>query len=124
MTTAPAMDETRYLELVAKSFRRVEDALEEVDPSDVDCTFASDVLTLTLKNGVRCVINTQRPTRQVWVAARASAWHFSWDEASGRWLDDRKNRPALPGEGPAAELFATLRAIVKEHAGLVVPFGA
>ncbi len=107
------MDESRYHRLVGETFRRIEDALEDVDPSHVDLDTAGDVLTLQLANGVRCIVNTQRPVRQIWLAARASAWHFSWDEASGTWLADKP---------PHDELFATLRRVVKEHAGVDVAF--
>lgn len=107
------MDESRYLRLVGDAFRKIEDAVADVDPDDVDVDSAGDVLTLTLKNGVRCVVNTQRPTRQIWVAARASAWHFSWDDGKGAWLDDK-------GRG---ELFTTLQSVVKEHAGVDLSFG-
>jgi len=106
------MDESRYLRLVGETFRKLEDAVADVDPSDIDFDSAGDVLTFTMKNGVRCIVNTQRPTRQIWVAARANAWHFSWDEEKSAWMDDK-------GRG---ELHATLRAIAKEHAGIDVAF--
>lgn len=102
------IDESQYLRIVGDTFRKIEDALEDVDPSDIDFDTAGDVLTLTMKNGVRCIVNTQRPVRQIWLAARANAWHFSWDEANQKWMDDK-------GRG---ELFATLRAVAKEHAGI------
>jgi CyaY protein len=51
--------------------------------------------------------------RQLWLAAKAQAWHFDWDEANGRWVDDR---------GRGIELTAQLREIVKEHSGVEVPF--
>ncbi len=102
------IDESHYLRIVGDTFRKIEDALEDVDPSDIDFSSAGDVLTLTMKNGVRCIVNTQRPVRQLWVAARATAWHFSWDEERKQWMDDK-------GRG---ELFATLVAIAKEHAGV------
>ena len=108
------MNESEYMHLVADTFEKIEDALDEVDPSDVDTTSAGDVLTLTLKDGVRCIVNTQRPTRQIWLAARASAWHFDYDAATGRWVDDK---------GRGDELFATLRKIVQAGAGIDVAFG-
>ena len=74
------IDESQYLRLVGETFRAIEDAVADVDPSDIDLDSAGDVLTLTMKNGVRCIVNTQRPTRQIWLAARANAWHFSWNE--------------------------------------------
>jgi CyaY protein len=107
------LDETRYLQLAHATFKRIQDALDEVDPSDVDIDSAGDVLTLTLKDGVRCIVNTQRPTRQVWLAARTRAWHFDWDEAGHRWVDDK---------GTGAELLSTLEEIVRTGAGITVKF--
>ena len=107
------MDEQAYLKLADATFKRIEDLLEDVDADDVDVERAGDVLTLAFKNGKKCIVNTQRPTRQIWLAANARAWHFSFDEAQGRWLDDK---------GQGVELFAKIAAIVKEHAGVdVVP---
>ena len=69
------------------------------------------MLTLTFRDGKKCVVNTQRPTRQIWLAANARAWHFGYDEATSRWLDDK---------GQGVELFERVAAIVKEHAGVDV----
>ncbi len=108
------MDEARYLQFADKTFRKIADAFDDVDPDQVDAYMSGDVLTLAFKNGVKAVVNTQRPTRQVWLAAKANAWHFDLDEAGGRWIDDK---------GRGDELFATLERIVKENAGLDVKIG-
>lgn len=108
------MDETQYLKLAAAAFKRIEDALDDVDPSDVDVDAGGDVLTLTMKDGVKCIVNTQRPTKQIWLAARARAWHFGFDEHLQRWLDDK---------GTGAELFATLADVLKTGSGVDVSFG-
>lgn len=102
------MDESSYFEHAKKAFARIENAFDDVDVSVVDCERTSgDVLTLTFPNRVKCVLNTQRPTRQIWLAARAEAWHFAYDEASGRWLDPRRGD---------VELFDTLRTILAANA--------
>lgn len=108
------MDESRYQKLADEAFRKLETMLEDVDADDVDVERAGDVLTLTFRDRKKCVVNTQRPTRQIWLAANARAWHFGYDEATERWLDDK---------GQGIELFARVAAIVKEHAGvdLAVP---
>jgi CyaY protein len=103
------MDEQQYLKLANQTFKRIEDMLEPVDADDVDCERSGDVLTLTLKNGTRCIVNTQRPTRQIWLAAGARAWHF--DLKGDTWLDDKDK---------TSELFATIAAIVKDHSGVDV----
>ena len=45
-----------------------------------DLDRAGDVLTLTFADRKKAVINTQRPTRQIWVAANARAWHFVFED--------------------------------------------
>ena len=107
------MDEPRYQQLAEKCFKQVEDAFTNIDVEDIDCERAGDVLTLTMKGGKRCVLNTQRPTRQMWLAANARAWHFSYDESDQRWHDDKD------GE---IELFAMLVRIAKD-AGVALTIG-
>ena len=106
------MDESTYQKLADRAFRAIGDAFEDVDPEVVDCEIAGDVITLTFASGARCVVNTQRPTHQIWLAANARAWHFSWDPEQERWVDDK-------GRG---DLFTTLRAIVKEATGVDLVF--
>lgn len=107
------MDESQYLQLAHDAFDKIQDALDDVDPSDVDVDSAGDVVTLTMKDGVKCIVNTQRPTKQIWLAARARAWHFDWDEQKKQWLDDK---------GTGAELFSTVAKILKEGSGVDVSF--
>ena len=76
------MTESEYLQLADKTFRTLEDAFEDVDPDDADAYMAGDVLTIAFRDGVKCVVNTQRPVKQIWLAAAAQAWHFSYDAAS------------------------------------------
>ena len=95
----PMMDESQYLKLADAIFRTISDAFENVDPDDVDVYTAGDVLTLAFKNGVKCVINTQRPTRQVWLAANAQAWHFSYDAGTSKW-DGRQGTRRATGADP------------------------
>jgi CyaY protein len=105
------MNESDYQHLADATFKHIEDALKDVDPDDVDVERAGDVLTLTFKSGMRCVVNTQRPTRQVWLAANARAWHFSYDDATKRWMDDKNL---------GIELMSALAKIVKDAAGIDV----
>lgn len=105
------MDESRYQTLADDAFRTMESMFEDVDADDVDVERAGDVMTLTFRDGKKCVVNTQRPTRQIWLAANARAWHFSYDESSKSWLDDK---------GQGIELLQRVADIVKEHAGVEV----
>lgn len=105
------MDESRYQQIADETFKKLESMLEDVDADDVDVERSGDVVTLTFKDGKKCVANTQRPTRQIWLAANARAWHFSWDAGASRWMDDK---------GQGVELFQKIAEIVQEHAGVTV----
>jgi CyaY protein len=102
------MDESTYYRHAKTAFTKVEDALDALEEGAVDFERSGDVLTIVFSNGKKCVLNTQRPTRQLWLAADARAWHFSFDEARGTWLDDK---------GQGIELFAQLSDIVKAQFG-------
>ena len=104
------MDESRYQQVAAVAFRAIEDMLDDVDAELVDVERSGDVLTLTFSSGSKAVINTQRPTRQIWLAANARAWHFHYDEPTARWLSDKDG----------AELLSQIAAIVKASTGLDV----
>lgn len=103
------MDESSYQHLADDALKKIESMLDDVDADDVDVERAGDVITLTFKDRSKAVINTQRPTRQLWLAANARAWHFDWDGT--RWLDDK---------GTGVELLTHLAQIVKERTGIDV----
>ena len=111
------MEESAYQHLADAAFRRIEQAFADVDADDVDCERAGDVVTLTLKGGKKCVVNTQRPTRQIWLAANARAWHFTWDERAKTWLDDKGQTNA---DGTPVDLFGALRRIIRDSIGIDV----
>ena len=108
-----AMEESRYQKLADVALRAIEDLFKDVDAEAVDIERSGDVLNLTFATGKKAVVNTQRPTRQIWLAANARAWHFSYHEAEGsapsRWLDDK---------GQGVELVAQIASVVKELAGV------
>lgn len=105
------MEESHYLKLAESAFRRLLDAFDEIDAEDADVDSKGDVITITFRNKQKCVVNTQRPTRQIWLAGGQRAWHFAWDGASERWLDDK---------GTGAELFQTVETIARESGGLSI----
>jgi len=105
------MDESAYQHLADKTFKRIEDALKDVDADDVDVERSGDVVTLTFKGNKRCVMNTQRPTRQIWLAASSRAWHFSYDAGRDAWIDDKQ---------PTVELFGTVEDIVRQESGVTI----
>lgn len=105
------MDEKRYEKLASEAFERVMDMFEEVDPEDADIVLQGDVIRIDYRGGDKVVLNTQRPSRQLWLAGGKSAWHFSYAEASGRWIDAKHSE---------AELFETLRSLTRGATGVLL----
>jgi CyaY protein len=102
------MDEARYNQLVAGVFKRVLAAADALDPDVLEAESTGDMVTLTTPSREKCVINTQRAVRQIWVAGKGQGIHFSYDEASGTWRDDK---------GKGLELFAFVSDVVRELTG-------
>jgi len=103
------MDAARFDEIARDELAYIEDQLEDVDPDEVEASSSDGVLTLELRDGVKVVVNSHRAARQIWMAAVASAWHFSYDEADGRWRT-----------ADSEELRATLAGLIRERIGLAI----
>jgi CyaY protein len=104
------MDEHEYLQRADACLEAVARWLEGFDPDEVDFATTDGVVTLEFPDGVKFVLNRQAGASQMWFAAGARAWHYDWDAASARWVDDR--------DGHA--LFAKLGAVVSEKLGRTV----
>ena len=102
------MDEARYNQLVAAVFKRMLAAADAIDPDVLEAESTGDMLTLTAASREKCIVNTQRAVRQVWVAGRGEGIHFSYDEASGTWRDDK---------GRGLELFSFVSGVVQAACG-------
>ena len=108
------MDEVRYNQLVAVAFRRILAAADAIDPDVLEADSTGDMVTLTARSREKCIVNTQRAVRQIWVAGKSQGIHFSYDEASGTWKDDK---------GRGLELFSFVADVVNDLTGenLVYP---
>jgi iron donor protein CyaY len=102
------MDEALFRLLADETFRRILDAFDAFDADEADIDTAGNTLQVAFANGQRCVVNTQAATRQIWLAGGQSAWHFSYDEDTKRWLHDK---------GTGDELFATLSKLTEQAIG-------
>ena len=105
------MDEQAFIKLSDYELKHLEDELESVDPDECEISTSGGVLSLTVKDGSRLVVNTQRAAREIWLAAQTSerrAWHFKWDEATRRWRTAE------------AELRETVARLLGERLGRIV----
>ena len=111
MTTATALDDKRYRQLVDDLFAYIDRAFEPVDPDLAESTVSQGTLTILLQGRTRFIISPQPPVRQVWAAYRDQAWHFDLDPQTGSWMDDR---------GRGLELLTLVERITHEGSGATV----
>lgn len=105
-------DEATFDKIGRAELAYLEEQLADVDPDDIEISSSDGVLTLSLRDGVRVVINTHRAARQIWMAAVASAWHFDpprQDDPSGLWRTPSGD-----------ELRATVKSVIHERIGLSI----
>jgi CyaY protein len=101
------MNETEFLAAAERTLDEVEAAVEACD-ADIDTTRTGNVLTLELVDGSKIIVNSQTPTRQIWVAAKSGGYHFQWSD--GAWRDTRDG----------SEFFAALSRLVSAQGGVAV----
>mgnify|MGYP003384750248 CR=1 FL=1 len=108
------MTETEFLTLANASLQAIETALEKcIDELDTECTRSGNVLEIELiDNASKIIVNLQTAMQQVWVAARAGGYHFTYDGQV--WRDTRDQ----------SELFSTLSNLISGQAGVKVDLAA
>jgi CyaY protein len=103
------MDEARYNQLTSAAFKRILAAADALDPDVLEADSTGDMVTLTARNREKCIVNTQRAVRQLWVAGKGQGIHFTYDDASGTWKDDK---------GRGLELFSFVAEVVNDISGV------
>ena len=91
------MERSEYQRLADACLAHVAGWLESFDPDELDFVEADGVVTLVFGDGTRFVLNRQAAASQMWFAAAARAWHFSWDPVQGSWVDDRDGHDLFEG---------------------------
>ncbi len=106
-----AIDEKIYRQLLDQTFARIDAAFEDVDPDLAEVSLSLGTLTITFAGNLRMMLTPQPSPRQLWVAFRDRAWHFDYDQARARWLDDR---------GQGIEVCELIETTTRETAGIDV----
>jgi CyaY protein len=109
------LDEATYNQLIAAAFKRIIAAADGLDPDVLEAESTGDMVTLTAASREKCIVNTQRAVRQIWVAGRGQGIHFSYDPASGTWKDDK---------GKGLELFRFVADVVRDITGQPLEYRA
>ena len=108
--TSADMDESTFTVMAQRSFQRVMDRLDEEDPDVVEADMSAGVLKIQFPDGTPYILNTQRPVRELWLAAGKQAWHFRYDGQS--WVCPKTQD----------EIFSRLAALISERTGLRIVF--
>ncbi len=87
--------------------RHLEKVLGDFDPDELEVELSQGVLTLTLADDSKIVVNSHHAAGEIWMAAYRQAWHFAPREEGGRveWRTAKE------------ELRATLSRILSEKLG-------
>jgi len=93
------MTESEFNQQAEAVFTRIENAFDHCE-ADIDCSINSGVLEIEFSNGAKLIINRHTPNREIWLAAKSGAFHFSWQNE--RWFSQRDER----------ELFSTLNELI------------
>ena len=105
------MDEREYRLAVDALLARLDAAFADVDPDLAESEYAQGTLVITFRQAQKLIISPQSPVRQIWAAFRDRAWHFGFDAAGERWLDDR---------GQGIEFVSLVASLAAEHAGVTL----
>jgi len=68
---------------------RIANWLENFDPDEADYNTGDGVVTIEFPDGARFIVSRQSATSQIWLAAGAHGWHYSYDPSTDRWIDDK-----------------------------------
>lgn len=68
------LSDREFNDLVDAVLLDIEDRVEDAD-GDIDIETSGGILTLTLANGSKVIINRQGATHEIWVAARSGGYH-------------------------------------------------
>jgi CyaY protein len=101
------MNESDFNALATATLEAIESAVEATG-ADIEATRSDNVLTLELADGSKVVVNSQAPTRQMWVAAKSGGFHYA--RQGEEWRDTRDG----------SELFSALSRILSSQGGTAV----
>jgi CyaY protein len=104
-----SLPEAEFDRVADAELHALERALSDFDPDELDAELSSGVLTLTLADDQKIVINSHRAARQIWMAAFRTAWHFSPDgNTPPQWRTEKD------------ELRSTLTKLLSERLGRAI----
>ena len=87
------MDESSFREDVKKLLISLLDQLDDIDSDFHDPSMTDGNLHVVFEDGSTFVLSQQPPTREIWLSANFTAWHFA--KKDGAWLERDSNERLL-----------------------------
>jgi iron-sulfur cluster assembly protein CyaY len=85
MGYGPRMGMQDHFDQIADTeLRWLESKLGEFDPDELEVELSQGVLTLTLGDDSKIVVNSHHAAGEIWMAAFRQAWHFAPKEEGGK----------------------------------------
>lgn len=87
------MDESEFREAVKAVLSTLLEQVDDIDSDDHDPTLSGGNLHVVFEDGSTFVLSQQPPTRELWLSANFTAWHFL--KKGDEWLERDSNEPML-----------------------------
>ena len=107
------MTDLEYMDAAEQVLQRIEAACDRINDetdADIDNQRVGGMITLVFPNRSQIVINLQKPLHEIWMAAKAGGYHYTFDGQA--WQDTK-------GHG---EIIAHLSQLASEQSGLPLQF--
>lgn len=104
------LSDREFNDLVDVALQHIEDSVEDAD-GDIDIETSGGILTLTMENRSKVIVNRQGATQEIWVAARSGGYHCG--RKGDQWHCN------VTGE----TLHELLARVIAEQGGGAVDFG-
>jgi CyaY protein len=102
--------ESEYEALALPELSELIGALDTIEDERFEAELAADILTIEFGDATRCVVNSHRAARQIWMAAERNAWHFDWVPERRAWIATKSGD----------ELWATIARVLSTKLGAPV----
>lgn len=88
------LTESEFNDKMDQTIIAIEEALDGLDELDIDYETSGGILTITLENGSKVIINRQTPLKQLWLAAKDGGYHLDWIDR--QWQTDKDHEALEP----------------------------
>ncbi len=109
------MTDPEYMDRAEAALAAIEQACDRINDAtdaDIDNQRVGGMITIAFRNGSQLIVNTQKPLRELWLAARSGGYHFRHDGSA--WIDTKTG----------AEFFVQLSREASAQAGQPLQFAA